>query len=68
MQVRAADQSAVHLSLANTSPSQAVTLAGNLIRQHLVWLLAAVGLAIIIGVGFWWRAKQKPPINADRIK
>lgn len=47
---------------------QAVTLAGNLIRQHLVWLLAAVGLAIIIGVGFWWRAKQKPPINADRIK
>lgn len=42
---------------------QAVTLAGNLIREHLVWLLVALGLAIIIGVGFWWRGRKQ--LTAD---
>ncbi len=44
---------------------QAVALAGNLIREHLVWLLVALALAIIGGVGFWWRAKKGKEIPAD---
>jgi membrane protein YqaA with SNARE-associated domain len=43
----------------------AVTLAGTLVRQHLVLVLAAVGLAVIIGVGFWLRAKQRKTAATD---
>ncbi len=44
---------------------QAVALAGNLIREHLVWLLVALALAIIGGVGFWWRVKKGKEIPTD---
>jgi len=37
---------------------QVVDLMANLVREHLVWLLVAAGLGIIVGVGFWWRAKR----------
>ena len=39
---------------------EAVNLAANLVRRQLVWMLAAIGLGIIIGVGFWLRGKRKP--------
>ncbi len=38
---------------------RAVTLAGDLVREHLTWLLIALGLAIIFGVAFWWYFKKK---------
>ena len=44
---------------------QVVDLTANLIREHLVWLLVAVGLGIIVGVGFWWRAKRGKPLTTD---
>jgi membrane protein YqaA with SNARE-associated domain len=44
---------------------QAVSLAGKLLRQHLTWVAVALGVAIIIGVGFWWRARKRGLTQMD---
>ncbi|MGI9103019.1 MAG: YqaA family protein [Terriglobales bacterium] len=40
-----------------------VVLAGNLVREHLTWLLAALAIALGFGVGFWIRAKRRKPMT-----
>lgn len=47
---------------------EAISLTANLVGRHLIWLLVAIGLGVIIGVGFWLRARRRenqPQINAD---
>jgi len=41
---------------------RAVTLAADLVSSHLEWLLVALVLAVMFGVGFWRWAKKKKAI------
>src|SRR6202162_238313 len=40
---------------------QFVHLVGSLVRQHLGWVLAAVAVAIVLGLFLWLRRRNHPP-------
>jgi membrane protein YqaA with SNARE-associated domain len=44
---------------------QVVELTANLVREHLVWLLVAIGLSVVVGVGFWWRVKRGRTLTTE---
>lgn len=51
--------------LVMTFGPKAVTLAGEMLSQHATWPLLALGLAIIVGVIFWWMVKKRRGLAAD---
>ena len=40
---------------------QVVHLVGNLVRQHVWWVVAALGVAILLGGLFWWKRRRNTP-------
>jgi membrane protein YqaA with SNARE-associated domain len=42
---------------------RAVTMAADLVRTHLAWLLVALLLAAIVAVGFWWRSRNNRAVS-----
>jgi membrane protein YqaA with SNARE-associated domain len=41
---------------------RAVTMAANLVRTHLTWLLVAMLLAVIFALAFWWRSRNNKTV------
>ena len=44
---------------------RAVTLAADLVRAHLHWLLPALALVAIVILGFWWLFKKRRSLAAE---
>lgn len=40
---------------------RAVTLAADLVRMHLTWILTALLVAALVGIGIWWLRKKRKP-------